>query len=149
MDVLLTKDVPNLGQAGQIKKVARGYARNFLIPKGLAVPATKGAVKQTKLQQQAEARRQQRLENQAEALAQIISRTTLTFQAKAGESDRLYGSITNADLAEALERETGQTIDKRKIELSDPIRELGTHLVAIRLLGDVAPEVTVIVEREE
>ncbi len=149
MDVLLTKDVPNLGQAGQIKKVARGYARNFLIPKGLARPATQGALKQAEIQQRAEARRQRKLENQAQDLAQIISRTTLTFRAKAGESDRLYGSITNADIAQALEQEMGQTVDKRKIELSDPIRELGTHRVPIRLLSDLAPEVTVIVEREE
>jgi large subunit ribosomal protein L9 len=149
MDVLLTRDVPNLGQAGQIKKVARGYARNFLIPKGLAVPATEGALTQAKLHQQAEARRQRKLENQAQILAQIISRTTLTFQVKAGESDRLYGSITNADIAQALEQEIDQTIDKRKIELSDPIRELGTHQVPIRLLSDLAPEVTVIVDREE
>ena len=149
MKVLLTETVDNLGSAGEIKKVADGYARNFLIPKGLAVPATEGALKQAELRRQAEARHQQHTEVEAGSLAEILSQMTLTFQAKAGEKDKLYGSITNADIAEALERETGQTIDKRKIGLEEPIRELGSHSVPIKLLPDLAPRVTVIVEREE
>jgi large subunit ribosomal protein L9 len=149
MKVLLTETVNNLGSAGEVKKVADGYARNFLIPKGLAVPATEGALKQAELRRQAETRRQKREEVKAESLAGTLSQVTLTFQAKAGETDKLYGSITNADIAEALERETGQAIDKRKVELEEPIRELGSYYVPIKLLPNLAPRITVIVERED
>lgn len=149
MEVLLTETVDNLGSAGEVKKVADGYARNFLIPKGLAVPATAGALKQTELRRQAEARRQQREKVEAESLARTLSQVTLTFRVKAGEKDKLYGSITNADIAEAFERETGQAIDKRKVELEEPIRELGSYYVPIKLLPDLAPRVTVVVERED
>jgi len=149
MKVLLIETVDNLGSAGEVKKVAEGYARNFLIPKGLAVPATEGALKQAELRRQAEARRQKREEMKAESLARNLSQVTLTLRAKAGEKDKLYGSITNADIAQALERETGQAIDKRKIELEEPIRELGSYRVPIKLLTDLAPQITVIVEREE
>jgi len=149
MRVLLIETVDNLGSAGQVKKVADGYARNFLIPRGLAVPATAGALKQAELRRQAESRRQKQEEVKAESLGRTLSQVTLTFQVKAGEKDKLYGSITSADIAEAFERETGQAIDKRKIELEEPIRELGSYDVAIRLLSDLAPRVTVIVERED
>jgi len=149
MKVLLTETVDDLGSAGEVKKVADGYARNFLIPKGLAVPATAAALKQAELRRQAGARRQKREEVKAESLARTLSQVTLTFQAKAGEKDKLYGSVTNADIAEALERETGQAIDKRKVELEEPIRELGSYYVPIKLLPDLTPQVTVIVERED
>jgi large subunit ribosomal protein L9 len=149
MKVLLTETVDNLGSAGEVKKVADGYARNFLIPKGLAVPVTAGVLKQAELQRQAKAKRQEREKVKAESLAGTLSQATLTFQVKAGEKDKLYGSITNADIAEALERETGQAIDKRKVELEEPIRELGSYYVPIKLLPDVAPRITVIVERED
>ncbi len=149
MKVLLTETVDNLGSAGEVKKVADGYARNFLIPKGLAVPATGGALKQAKLRREAEARRQEQAKVEAESLARALSQVTLTFQVKAGEKDKLYGSITNADIAEAFERETGQAIDKRKVELEEPIRELGSYDVPIKLLPDLAARVTVIVERED
>jgi large subunit ribosomal protein L9 len=149
MEVLLTETVDNLGSAGEVKKVADGYARNFLIPKGLAVPVTAGVLKQAELQRQAEAKRQEREKVKAESLARTLSQVILTFQVKAGEKDKLYGSITNADIAEALERETGQAIDKRKVELEEPIRELGSYYVSIKLLPDVAPRITVVVERED
>ncbi len=149
MKVLLTETVDNLGSAGEVKKVTDGYARNFLIPKGLAVPVTEGVLKQAELQRQAEAKRQEREKGKAESLARTLSQVTLTFQVKAGEKDKLYGSITNADIAEALERETGQAIDKRKVELEEPIRELGSYYVPIKLLPDVAPRITVVVERED
>ena len=149
MEVLLTETVDNLGSAGEVKKVADGYARNFLIPKGLAVPVTAGVLKQAELQRQAEAKRQEREKVKAESLARTLSQVILTFQVKAGEKDKLYGSITNADIAEALERETGQAIDKRKVELEEPIRELGSYYVPIKLLPDLAPRITVIVERED
>ena len=149
MEVLLTETVDNLGSAGEVKKVADGYARNFLIPKGLAVPATAASLKEAELRRQAVARHQKREEAKAESLARTLSQVTLTFKAKAGEQDKLYGSITNADIAEAFERETGQAIDKRKVELEEPIRELGSYYVPIKLLPDLAPRVAVIVERED
>ena len=149
MEILLLKDVPGLGQAGEVKKVADGYARNFLIPKGLAVLATKSALKQAELKRQAEERRQKKMEQKVARLAELIAKTTLTFRAKAGEEDRLYGSITSADIAEALEREIGEPVDKRKIELEEALRELGTHQVPIRLSANLMPMVTVVVEKEE
>ena len=148
MEVMLTKDVEGLGYAGEIKNVAGGYARNYLIPRGLAVPATKGIRKQAAALREAAERRRARQLSEAQALAEKLSQITLRFTAKAGENDRLYGSITSQDIAEAIERETGQAVDRRRIELEHPIRELGTHQVAIRLMSDVVPQVTVVVERE-
>jgi len=149
MKIILVKDVKNLGQAGEIKTVADGYARNFLIPKGLAVPATEAALKQLELRRKAQARREQRAAEEAHLLAETLSQLTLTFKAKAGEKGKLYGSITSADIAEALERQTGRAFDKRKVGLEEPIRELGTYRVPIKLMANLAPEVTVIVEGEE
>jgi large subunit ribosomal protein L9 len=149
MKILLTQDVENLGKAGEIKRVPDGYARNFLIPKGVAVLATEGAIKQTKLQRKAQSKLQRRAEEEAASLAEILWQLTLTFKAKAGEKDRLYGSITNTDIVDALERETGRAFDKRKVQLKGAIRELGVHKVPIKLMTDVTPEITVVVEREE
>jgi large subunit ribosomal protein L9 len=150
MKILLTQDVESLGRAGQTKKVADGYARNFLIPKGMAVLATEGTVQQAKLRSNAEAKRQRRAEEDAAALAEVLWQLTLTFKAKAGEKGRLYGSITSSDIVEALERQTGRAFDKRKVQLEGAaIRELGTHRVPIRLMTNLTPEITVVVEREE
>jgi len=149
MKILLTQDVEKLGKAGDIKTVADGYARNFLIPRGMGVLATEGAMTQAKLQGKAEAKRQQLAEEEAASLAEILWQLTLTFKAKAGEKNRLYGSITSSDIVEALERETGRAFDKRKVQLKGAIRELGVHQVPIKLMTDVIPEITVVVEREE
>ena len=149
MKILLTQDVESLGRAGEIKRVPDGYARNFLIPKGLAVLATEGATRQAQVQRKAQAKVQRQAEEEAASLAEILWQLTLTFKAKAGEKDRLYGSITSSDIVEALERETGHAFDKRKLQLTGPIRELGTHQIPIKLMTDVTPEITVVVEREE
>jgi large subunit ribosomal protein L9 len=149
MKILLTEDVETLGRAGEIKKVPDGYARNFLIPKGLAVLATEGARRQAQLQRKTKTKLQRRAEEEAASLAEILWQLRLTFKAKAGEKDRLYGSITSADIVEALERQTGHAFDKRKVQLKGAIRELGEHRVPIKLMTDVAPEITVVVEREE
>jgi len=149
MKILLTQDVENLGKAGEIKKVPDGYARNFLIPKGLAVLATEGATRQAQVQRKAEFKVQRRAEDEAASLAEILWQLTLTFKAKAGEKDRLYGSITSADIVEALERQTGRAFDKRKVQLKGAIRELGEHRVPIKLMTNIMPEITVVVEREE
>jgi large subunit ribosomal protein L9 len=149
MKILLTQDVENLGKAGEIKRVPDGYARNFLIPKGVAVLATEGAVKQAQLRSKSEDKRQRQAEEEAASLAEILWQLTLTFEAKAGEKDRLYGSITSTDIVEALERQTGHVFDKRKVQLKGAIHELGTHKVPIKLMTNLMPEITVVVEREE
>jgi len=149
MKILLTQDVESLGKDGEIKVVPDGYARNFLIPRGMAVLATEGAAKQVRSQGQARVKRQQRAEEEAASLAEILWQVKLTFKAKAGEKDRLYGSITSSDIVEALERETGRAFDKRKLQLKGGIHELGVHHVPIKLMAGVTPEITVAVEREE
>lgn len=149
MDVLLLKDVEELGEAGAIKKVADGYARNYLIPRGLAVRATAGAIKQAEQQRQATARRQVKELSEAQALAQALDGVSVTFEARAGESDRLYGSITNVNIAEALTEKIGQEVDRRKIEMEEPLKELGIHAVTVRLAPGAEAKVTVVIEREE
>ncbi|HUV73018.1 MAG TPA: 50S ribosomal protein L9 [Anaerolineae bacterium] len=143
MDVILLKDVARLGQAGEVCNVAPGYARNHLIPQGLAVMATKGAVKELEQRQQAEARRQKQVEADAHGLAQELDGIALTIHAKTGEKDRLYGSITSGDIAAALEKESGISVDRRKIELEEPIRQLGIYTIPVRLLSDVSPQIRV------
>ena len=149
MEVLLLRDVEQLGEAGEIKRVADGYARNYLIPRGLATMATTGAIKQAELHRERDARRQAKELDEAHALAQELDGRTVTFQARAGESDRLYGSITNANIAEALEEQVGREVDRRKIELEEPLKELGTHAVTVRLAPGAEAKVTVVIEREE
>jgi len=147
MKVLLKQDVHGLGTTGEIKDVAVGYARNYLLPRGLAVVATPGALKTTQAQQEAQARREARMAERAADLGRQIAATHLEFAAKAGPSGRLYGSITTADIAEALERELGMRFDRRKI-LSDPLREVGHHTVPLRLSADVTAELQVTVRAE-
>jgi large subunit ribosomal protein L9 len=149
MQVLLLRDVEGLGHSGDVKKVAEGYARNFLIPRGLALPATPGSVKAAEQARTAKARRQARALSEAQALAQILDGQTVTFQARAGEADRLYGSITNAHIAEALQAKIGREIDKRKIVLEESIKELGAHTITIHLAPEAEAKVIVVVEREE
>jgi large subunit ribosomal protein L9 len=149
MDVLLLKDVEDLGEAGEIKRVADGYARNYLVPRGMAVRATPGAIKQAEKQRQAASRRQAKELSEAQALAQVLDGVSVTFQARAGETDRLYGSITNVNIAEALEEKVGQEVDRRKIEMEEPLKELGTHAVTVHLAPGAEAKVTVVIEREE
>lgn len=148
MQVLLMQNVPGIGNAGEVKKVADGYARNFLLPRKLAVVATDGAIKQSDAIKQAVVRREAKTRAEAQELAKLIEHVTLTFRAKAGEGDRLFGSITSGDIVDALAREKGITVEKRKIELTGPLKELGNHTVAIKLHPDVTARVMVVVERE-
>ncbi|HIC89601.1 MAG TPA: 50S ribosomal protein L9 [Anaerolineae bacterium] len=148
MKVLLLKDVEGLGEAGDLREVARGYARNYLIPRGLAMVATPGAVKQAHQIKEAAQQRRERELFAARSLAEKIEEITLQFTARAGESGRLYGSITSADIALALEQATGEEIDKRNILLERPIRDLGVHDIPIKLHGEVTPTVRVEVVRE-
>lgn len=147
MKVLLIKDVYKLGRAGDIKKVADGYGRNFLLPQGLAVLATAGAVAQAeKIRTQANEQRAV-LNNELGGVSEILSKLTLAFPVKAGETGKLYGSITPAMIADAIKTETGLDINRRQLDF-ESIRTLGTHKVNVRLTIDLVPEVTVIVHRE-
>jgi len=149
MQVLLLKDVEQLGHSGEIKKVSDGYARNYLIPRGLAIAATPGAVKQAEQQRTLTARREVRVLSEAQTLAQALDGMTVSFHARAGEGERLYGSITNADIADALAAKLGREVDKRKIELEEPLKQLGTHAVTIHLAPRAEAKVTIVIEREE
>jgi len=147
MKVLLIKDVYKLGRAGDVKKVADGYGRNFLLPQGLAVLATAGALAQAEsIRNQANTRRAV-LNNEMGGIAQILSKLTLAFPMKAGETGKLYGSITSAMISEAIKKKTGIELNRRQMDL-EPIRTLGTFKVHARLTIDLIPEITVIVHRE-
>lgn len=143
MKVILIKDVPKLGAAGTIQTVADGYARNFLIPKGLAAIATAGTVKQVAERTAAEARRMAKQEEAMRGLAERIDGMRLDIAARVGEQGRLYGSVTSADIAEALSKQLGEEIDRRKIELEHPIHTVGEHPVTVRLVGRLTPTVVV------
>ena len=147
MKVLLIKDVYKLGRAGDVKRVADGYGRNFLLPQGLAVLATPGALARTEhIRSQANAKRSI-LNNELGGVAEILSKLTLTFPAKAGETGKLYGSITPAMICDAIKGQSGIEVNRRQLDF-EPIRTLGTHKTRIRMTIDLIPEVTVIVYRE-
>ena len=147
MKVLLVKDVFKLGRAGDVKKVADGYGRNFLMPQGLAILATKGAMKQAERIRIKAAEERTALNEELAGLAEQIRELRLTFPAKAGETDTLYGSITTQQVADAIAEEINFNIKRQQLEVQ-PIRKLGEHTVAARLTMDLVPEFTVIVYRE-
>jgi len=149
VQVILLKDVKRLGKLGDVKRVSAGYARNYLFPRGLAQPATEAARKRIAERITARARQQATEKATVEAKAADLQDVELVFPAKAGESGRLYGSVTNADIAEQLSQRIGIEIDKRKVLLEDPIKEIGTSEVEIKLHADVRLTITVVVEREE
>ena len=145
MKVILTSDVDKLGKSGEMKQVSDGYATNFLIPKGVAVPAAGGAYRawQHDIANREDKRRKER--EDAEIAATRIASTTLTMGVKVGEGGKLYGSITSKDIADALARR-GIEVDRHKIDLDEPLKSLGTYKVAIKVASGMTPEVTVIVE---
>lgn len=147
MKVLLLKDIYKLGRAGDVKKVADGYGRNYLLPNRLATLATAGALKQAEALRARASEQRERLNQELSGLAERLNALTLTFTAKAGETGKLYGSITSAQIADAIHAATGQTIDRRHLG-HQPIRELGTVKVPARLTVDLIPQVTVVVQRE-
>lgn len=149
MKILLTQDVPNLGKAGEVKTVADGYARNYLIRRGMAIPAAQGVLKQAELDAQIGARREARLHEDSQKMATVLEGLALTFRVRAGETEQLYGSITNADIAKALEEQAGTAVDRRKIELEEPIRRLGSYRVTVHLADREVAHIGVIVERQE
>ena len=139
MKIVLTQDVPKLGDAGTIQTVKDGYARNFLIPQGLAAMATPGMVKQVEERQRAEAKRIAKLEEEMQDLANRIAATQLEIVARVGEQGRLYGSVTSADIADRLAEQLGEEIDRRKVALDEPIRNVGDYEIPVRLVGKLAP----------
>ncbi len=145
MKVILTGDVEKIGKSGELKDVAEGFARNYLIPRKLAVPAAGGAYRawQHDIASREEKRRREREE--AEVAANRINSTTLTMGVKVGEGGKLYGSITAKEIADALGRR-GIVVDRHKIELDDPLKALGTYKVAVKVYAGMTPEVTVVVE---
>jgi large subunit ribosomal protein L9 len=147
MEVILREDVAKLGARGQVVKVTAGYARNFLLPKRLAVAATDGNKKIVEQERQGYLRREAKEAADATDLAKLINGLAVTSAQKAGENDQLFGSVTSKDIADLLEKQ-GYKIDRRKIQLDEPIKTLGEHKVALRLHRDVTSEITVNVVRE-
>ena len=147
MKVLLIKDVYKLGRAGDVKKVADGYGRNFLLMQGLAVLATPGAMKTSeKIRKEAEVKRTQ-LNSELKDLADRVNGVTLTFSAKAGETGKLYGSVTTQEVANALMEQTKFEVKRQQIDMQ-PIREIGEFKAHVRLTMDLVPEIKIIVHRE-
>jgi len=149
MKVVFLQDVPNMARAGEIKEVADGYGRNFLIPQKLALLASSPTISLVEAQRKINARNQQQTEAELVELANQLDGGEVTLKARAGVKDRLYGSITNADIATELESTTGLVIDKRKIDLAEPIHQLGSYEVAIRLAKDIIPKIKVTVIEKE
>jgi len=148
MKVIFLQNVPNVARAGEIKEVADGYGRNFLIPQKLAVLATPSATSTTEAQRRITERSQVQIEAEITELAHQLEGTEVILKARTGTKERLFGSITSADIASELQNTTGLVVDKKKIELAEPIRQLGSYEVAIKLAKDIAPKIRVIVAKE-
>ena len=147
MEVILREDVEKLGNRGEVVKVAAGYARNFLLPRRLAVAATDANRKIVEQERQAHLRKEAKLKSEAEDLGQLLGGVSVTIAQKAGENDQLFGSVTAKDVADALAAKNF-TIDRRKVQLDEPIKQLGEYKVPLRLHRDVIIEITVTVVRE-
>jgi large subunit ribosomal protein L9 len=148
MDIILREDIDKLGHRGQVVKVAPGYARNYLLPQKLAVAATEANKKIVEQERQSHLKRETKIQGDAQDLAKLMGSLELTIAQKAGENGQLFGSVTNADIAAALETQ-GYTIERKKILLDDPIKTLGDFKVAVRLHREVSVDVPVHVVREE
>lgn len=148
MEVLLREDVDHVGLRGSLVKVADGFARNYLLPKRLAVAATAANKKIVEQEREAFLRREAKVKTDAEGLAQLMANVTVTFRHRVGENNHLFGSVTAKDIAEALEAQNFH-IERRKIQLDEPIRTVGDHKVPVRLYRDVLVDVNVVVEPEQ
>ena len=148
MRVLLTKDVENVGHAGDVKEVADGYGRNYLFRRRLAVPAGKGAEAEAKRLRDAATKRETKERVDAQAVADQIDNKTVVVRLKVGAEDKAFGSITNQDIATAIKAQHRVEIDRHKIDLKDPIKALGEHQVSLKLHRDVSAHVNVIVTQD-
>ncbi len=149
MKVILKRDVKGLGKVNDIEEVADGYARNYLIPQGLAEKATPAAIKAARSQRRVQKVQANRDRERSEELVEQLRETPLHFKVKAGETGRLYGSITSQDVADAISKATGAEFDRRHLAMEQPVRDLGVHLVEMRLPGGVVGQARVVVEAEE
>jgi large subunit ribosomal protein L9 len=146
---ILLKDVEALGSAGEAIDVSPGYLRNYLVPRKLAQPATRGALEEAQRRREAAERAAREAAGRAEETSALLSKTVLTIQHRAGEDGKLYGSVTNAEIADAIAEARGLKIDRKKIRLEEPIREVGTYMVEIELAGGAAAKVKTIVAEQK
>lgn len=150
MKVILSDDVEKLGRKGDVVVVADGYARNFLVPKGLAMMATKGSLKQAELMQRARAEREERAKEEAAKKVAHLAASPVYISARAGEGGRLFGSVTNGDVSRAIADQLEENVDRRNVLLDEPIRSLGVHQVEVKLHEQVTALVTVeVIAHEE
>jgi large subunit ribosomal protein L9 len=146
---ILLSDVESLGEKGTVVDVSAGYLRNYLVPRKLAQPATKGALEEAKRRQEAADRAQREAASRAQDNAQLLQRTVLTIAQQAGEDGRLFGSVTAADIADAIREARGIRVDRRKIHLEEPIRHVGTHMVVVEVADSVTATVkTMVVDQK-
>jgi large subunit ribosomal protein L9 len=149
MKVVLLADVPGKGRAGQIKEVSKGYAKNFLLPRGLALIATPTVIKQVESTLEKEKLEESIDREKLVELAQQIEGKETRFKARIGAGDRLFGSVTAADVAEQLSAAIGSVVDKKKIDIEKPFRQAGSYEIAVKLASDIQPKITVVIEEEE
>ena len=144
-EAILLKDVEGVGERGEVIDVSKGYLRNFLIPRKLAQPATKGAVQAAQRKAQAETRAKEQAVTRSQEHADLLNRTVLTISQQAGEDGRLFGSVTTQDIADAIRDARGITVDRRKVHLEEPIRHVGTYMVVVEVDDGVTSTVKTIV----
>jgi large subunit ribosomal protein L9 len=149
MEIILLQDVPEVGDKGTLHNVSKGYARNYLLPRGLAEVATPGKVQEFRRRDEERKARESRMAVMAEEITATLNRTVLTLEVKAGETGHLFGSVTPGDIAAAIKDARDYTIDKRKILLEEPIRQIGTHMVDVEVAEGFVSSVKVIVVPEE
>jgi large subunit ribosomal protein L9 len=146
---ILLRDVEHLGQRGAVVDVSKGYLRNYLIPRKLAQPATRGALEEARRRSESADRAHQVVLRKATEDAEVLSRTVLTISQQAGDDGRLFGSVTNQDIADAIEEARGVTVDRRKIHLDEPIKNVGTYVVVVEIAEGVTASIkTMVVERK-
>jgi large subunit ribosomal protein L9 len=149
MKIVLRQDVPKVGEAGTIQTVSNGYARNYLIPQGFAVVATDGEIKMAQHNMAVKDRKVARQEELLKSLADKIQGQRLSFTARAGDQGRLFGSVTASDVATALAAVINEEVDRRRVVLDEPLRQVGEHVVTVHLVGKLRPQITVVIEAED
>ena len=145
MQVILKQDVEKIGRRGDIVDVSRGYVRNFLVPRGLAEMATPTRLEEVHREMSEAEERDRRMAERAGEVAETLNKSVITIEARTGEDERLFGSVTAANIADAIDRARGVRVDRRRIKLEEPIRSLGTHQVPVQVYGDIEASVKVIV----
>ncbi|MDQ3286281.1 MAG: 50S ribosomal protein L9 [Actinomycetota bacterium] len=145
MQVILKQDVEKIGRRGDIVDVSRGYVRNFLVPRGLAEMATPTRLEEVHREMAEAKERDRRMAERAGEVAETLNKSVITIEARTGEDERLFGSVTAANIADAIDRARGVRVDRRRIKLEEPIRSLGTHQVPVQVYGDIEASVKVIV----